>query len=92
MLDAVALEIAASQEVPELIAACQWLTLAGWLRQDELWQRRGVFAGLWLVAAMMTMLGGRVIPFFTLRGLGHTSPTPVLPYVTGLGQRANNAW
>ncbi|MEG0245336.1 MAG: NnrS family protein [Pseudomonas sp.] len=64
-----------------LIAACQWLTLAGWLRQDELWQRRGVFAGLWLVAAMMTMLGGRVIPFFTLRGLGHTSPTPARPWL-----------
>ncbi|UVL64629.1 NnrS family protein [Pseudomonas sp. B21-031] len=64
-----------------LIAACQWLTLVGWLRQDELWQRRGVFAGLWLVAAMMTMLGGRVIPFFTQRGLGHTAPTPSQPWL-----------
>lgn len=63
-----------------LIAACQWLTLAGWLRQDELWQRRGVFAGLWLVAAMMTLLGGRVIPFFTRRGLGKMTPAPARPW------------
>ncbi|WP_069942475.1 NnrS family protein [Pseudomonas putida] len=64
-----------------LIAACQWLTLAGWLRQDELWQRRGVFAGLWLVAAMMTVLGGRVIPFFTRRGLGNMSAAPARPWL-----------
>ncbi|CAI3804405.1 hypothetical protein GLGCALEP_03615 [Pseudomonas sp. MM221] len=64
-----------------LIAACQWLTLIGWLRQDELWQRRGVFAGLWLVAAMMTVLGGRVIPFFTQRGLGHMGAAPARPWL-----------
>lgn len=64
-----------------LIAACQWLTLVGWLRQDELWQRRGVFAGLWLVAAMMTVLGGRVIPLFTRRGLGNMAPAPARPWL-----------
>ncbi|MFJ4067882.1 NnrS family protein [Pseudomonas sp. NPDC089996] len=64
-----------------LIAACQWLTLTGWLRQDEVWQRRGIFAGLWLVAAMMTMLGGRVIPFFTRRGLGNLAPATARPWL-----------
>ncbi|GLO12400.1 hypothetical protein PPUJ20028_09810 [Pseudomonas putida] len=64
-----------------LIAACQWLTLVGWLRQDELWQRRGVFAGLWLVAAMMTVLGGRVIPLFTRRGLGNMGAAPSRPWL-----------
>ncbi|RIZ41075.1 NnrS family protein [Pseudomonas putida] len=64
-----------------LIAACQWLTLAGWLHQDELWQRRGIFAGLWLVTAMMTVLGGRVIPFFTRRGLGHLGAAPARPWL-----------
>lgn len=59
-----------------LIAACQWLTLAGGLQDNELWQRRGVLAGLWLVAAMMSVIGGRVIPFFTRRGLGNMSPAP----------------
>ncbi|QXI36530.1 NnrS family protein [Pseudomonas xantholysinigenes] len=64
-----------------LIGACQWLTLAGWLTQNETWQRRGVLAGLWLVAAMMSVLGGRVIPFFTRRGLGNLSPTPARPWL-----------
>lgn len=64
-----------------LLTACQWLTLAGWLGQDELWQRRGVFAGLWLVAAMMTVIGGRVIPFFTRRGLGNMTPAPAHPWL-----------
>ena len=64
-----------------LIAACQWLTLAGWLHQDELWQRRGIFAGLWLVTAMMTVLGGRVIPFFTRRGLGYLDAAPARPWL-----------
>ncbi|MFO3723450.1 NnrS family protein [Pseudomonas sp. HLMP] len=67
-----------------LLAACQWLTLVGWLRQDELWQRRGVFAGLWLVAAMMTVIGGRVIPFFTRRGLGDMTPAPARPWLDRL--------
>ena len=64
-----------------LIAACQWLTLAGWLQGSELWQRRGVLAGLWLVAAMMSVIGGRVIPFFTRRGLGNMSPAPARPWL-----------
>lgn len=64
-----------------LLAACQWLTLAGWLETNELWQRRGVFAGLWLVAAMMTVIGGRVIPFFTRRGLGNLTPGPSHPWL-----------
>ncbi|AMK31362.1 NnrS family protein [Pseudomonas mosselii] len=64
-----------------LIAACQWLTLAGGLQDNELWQRRGVLAGLWLVAAMMSVIGGRVIPFFTRRGLGNMSPAPPRPWL-----------
>ncbi|MDH1510515.1 NnrS family protein [Pseudomonas mosselii] len=64
-----------------LIAACQWLTLAGGLQDNELWQRRGVLAGLWLVAAMMSVIGGRVIPFFTRRGLGNMSPAPARPWL-----------
>lgn len=62
-----------------LLASCQWITLLGWLNQDEAWQRRGVLAGLWLVAAMMSVIGGRVIPFFTRRGLGNMSPAPSRP-------------
>jgi uncharacterized protein involved in response to NO len=39
---------------------------------------------LWLVAAMMGLIGGRVIPFFTQRGLGRTEavkPWPWLDYL-----------
>jgi len=64
-----------------LLAACQWLTLAGWLTHDERLQRRGVLAGLWLVAAMMSVIGGRVIPFFTRRGLGNMAPAPTRPWL-----------
>lgn len=64
-----------------LIAACQWLTLAGWLAHSEEWQRRGVLAGLWLVAAMMSVIGGRVIPFFTRRGLGNMTPARARPWL-----------
>ncbi|MDH0301792.1 MULTISPECIES: NnrS family protein [unclassified Pseudomonas] len=64
-----------------LIAACQWLTLAGWLEHNEQWQRRGVLAGLWLVAAMMSVIGGRVIPFFTRRGLGNPAPAKARPWL-----------
>ncbi|MCW2271251.1 NnrS protein [compost metagenome] len=53
-----------------LIAGCQWMALGGLLQADEALQRRGALAGLWLIGALMTVLGGRVIPFFTQRGLG----------------------
>ncbi|WP_194790819.1 NnrS family protein [Pseudomonas sp. UFMG81] len=64
-----------------LLASCQWLTLAGWSTQNELLQRRGVLAGLWLIAAMMSVIGGRVIPFFTRRGLGEMSPSAAHPWL-----------
>lgn len=56
--------------VLSLLAAADALLLAGLALGDDDWQRRGVLAGLWLVAALMGLIGGRVIPFFTQRGLG----------------------
>lgn len=53
-----------------LMAAANLLSLAGLGLGDDGLQRRGVLAGLWLIAALMGMIGGRVIPFFTQRGLG----------------------
>lgn len=53
-----------------LLAAANALLLAGLALGDDELQRRGVLAGLWLVAALMGLIGGRVIPFFTQRGLG----------------------
>ncbi|MET1077643.1 MAG: NnrS family protein [Pseudomonas sp.] len=53
-----------------LILAADLLTLLGVRQDDGNWQRQGVWAGVWMVAAMMGLIGGRVIPFFTQRGLG----------------------
>lgn len=55
--------------------------MAGLALGNENWQRGGVFAALWLVAALMTLIGGRVIPFFTQRGLGRTAQVPAWPWL-----------
>lgn len=53
-----------------LLALCQSVTLAGLVHGDDSLQRRGALAALWLIAVMLSLIGGRVIPFFTQRGLG----------------------
>lgn len=67
-----------------LLAAADGLALAGLLPGHEGWQRQGVLSGLWLVAAMMGLIGGRVIPFFTQRGLGRTEPVVPWPWLDRL--------
>ncbi|MDD2052166.1 NnrS family protein [Pseudomonas putida] len=70
------------------MAICQAVTLSGILQDDVLLQRRGVLAGLWLIAALMTVIGGRVIPFFIQRGLSRTqgfAPSPWTDRVLLLG-------
>jgi len=59
-----------------LMAGCQALTLIGLYNDDAGLQRQGVLGALWLVAALMTVIGGRVIPFFIQRGLNRP-PAPV---------------
>ncbi|MGY3171793.1 uncharacterized protein involved in response to NO [Pseudomonas sp. TE12234] len=64
-----------------LLAGCQVMTLWGLQTHDDGLQRRGVLAALWLVAALMSVIGGRVIPFFIQRGLNRppapaSSPLP----------------
>lgn len=61
------------------LALCQALVLAGLLQSDDGLQRRGALAALWLIAALLSLIGGRVIPFFTQRGLGQVdafAPSP----------------
>ncbi|WP_178125089.1 NnrS family protein [Pseudomonas sp. Fl4BN1] len=58
-----------------LLAVFQALVMWGLLGQHEIWQRRGELGALWLVATLMTVIGGRVIPFFIQRGL-NLPPTP----------------
>ena len=60
-----------------LMAGCEWLLLYGLALGDDALQRRGALAGLWLIAALVSIIGGRVIPFFTQRGLN--CPGPAVP-------------
>jgi uncharacterized protein involved in response to NO len=61
-----------------LLTAVETLTLLGVLQHNDAWQRQGSLAAVWLVVAMMTLIGGRVIPFFTQRGLSR--PAAVQPW------------
>lgn len=52
-----------------LLAIANAVTLYGiWAGDDQL-QRHATIGGVWFVAALMSMIAGRVIPFFTQRGL-----------------------
>lgn len=66
-----------------LLTAVDALTLAGLATGQDAWQRQGAIAGLWLVGAMMTLIGGRVIPFFTQRGLGRVQQVKAWPWLDG---------
>jgi uncharacterized protein involved in response to NO len=67
-----------------LLAAADGLSLFGLVEGHEGWQRQGVLTGIWLVAAMMGLIGGRVIPFFTQRGLGRAQGVAAWPWLDGL--------
>lgn len=56
--------------VLSLLSAANIEVLVGLAQGDDGLQRQGVLGGLWLVGALMMLIGGRVIPFFTQRGLG----------------------
>ena len=71
-----------------LLAAADGLSLYGLVEGHEGWQRQGVLTGMWLVAAMMGLIGGRVIPFFIQRGLGKVegvTPWPWLDWLLLIG-------
>ncbi|WP_137805586.1 NnrS family protein [Pseudomonas sp. G(2018)] len=65
-----------------LLAGCQAMTLWGMSIDDAGLQRRGVLAALWLVGAMMSVIGGRVIPFFIQRGLNRPAQPAISPWPT----------
>ena len=74
-----------------LMAACEWLLLYGLAVGDDSLQRRGALAGLWLIGALVSVIGGRVMPFFTQRGLNRPqpfAPRPRLDAVTLLASLA----
>ncbi|RIJ12842.1 NnrS family protein [Pseudomonas sp. 91RF] len=67
-----------------LMAGCQALTLIGLFNDDTGLQRQGVLGALWLIAALMTVIGGRVIPFFIQRGLNRPPAPAAHPLPTRL--------
>jgi uncharacterized protein involved in response to NO len=65
-----------------LLSGCQIMTLWGISADDAGLQRRGVLAALWLVGALMSVIGGRVIPFFIQRGLNRPAMPAANPWPT----------
>ncbi|MCL2021443.1 MAG: NnrS family protein [Betaproteobacteria bacterium] len=52
-----------------LLTLADALSLAGLATGNADWLRNGSMSAIWLIVALMTMIGGRVIPFFTQRAL-----------------------
>ncbi len=73
-----------------LVVVLALLTLANLMTLSSLWtndhnlSRQGAVGALWLVAALITIIGGRVIPFFTQRGLNLAAQVPALPWLDNL--------
>jgi len=64
-----------------LLACADALTLLGVTQFNDGWQRQGSLAAVWMVVAMMTLIGGRVIPFFTQRGLMRVEAVQPWPWL-----------
>ncbi|WP_373186753.1 NnrS family protein [Halopseudomonas sp.] len=64
-----------------LLALCNLVSLTGLATGDFALQRQSNLGALWLVAALVGIIGGRVIPFFTQRGLDLSGPAPSLPWL-----------
>jgi len=67
-----------------LLTGADGLSLYDLVEGHEGWQRQGVLTGIWLVAAMMGLIGGRIIPFFTQRGLGRAEGVTPWPWLDRL--------
>ncbi|MDR2259462.1 MAG: NnrS family protein [Azoarcus sp.] len=59
-----------------LLTLADALALAGLARDRGDWQHNAALAAIWLIAALMTMIGGRVIPFFTRNALDLPGASP----------------
>lgn len=64
-----------------LLGLADAVVMAGLAAGDDDLQRRGAVAGVWGIVTLLGLVGGRVIPFFTQRGLGLSSPPPALAHV-----------
>jgi uncharacterized protein involved in response to NO len=57
------------------------LVMRGLAQGDDSLQRRGVLAGVWVIVTLLGLIGGRVIPFFTARGLALKKNAPPLDWL-----------
>lgn len=63
-----------------LLAVANLLVLLGLTQHNEQLARQGNLGALWLIAALVGIIGGRVIPMFTRNGLALATPV-VQPWV-----------
>lgn len=57
------------------------VVIFGVVNANEALQRQAVLGGLWAVGAIMCIIGGRVIPFFTQRGLLRSQGVQAWPWL-----------
>lgn len=60
-----------------LLALCNVVSLSGLATSNPTLQRQGNVGALWLIAVLMGLIAGRVIPAFTQRGLDLQQPLPI---------------
>ncbi|MCC2635326.1 MAG: short-chain dehydrogenase [Ramlibacter sp.] len=64
-----------------LMTLADALNMAGVVQGDVALQQRGAMTGIWVIVTLLGLIGGRVIPFFTMRGLGLKKGPVALPWM-----------
>jgi uncharacterized protein involved in response to NO len=67
-----------------LLAVANLLVMLGLAQGSHSLSRQGDQGALWLIAALIGIVGGRVIPFFTRNGLGLSAAVEPLPWLDNL--------
>lgn len=64
-----------------LLATADAMASVAQLQQDFALLRQAAWAALWLIGAVIVLIGGRIIPAFTANGLGLAAPAPESPWL-----------
>lgn len=67
--------------VLSVLAGLNFLSLYGTLSNNFALSRQAAIGAVWAVAALMSLIGGRVIPFFTQKGLSLPQGTLAWPWL-----------
>lgn len=67
-----------------VLAGLNILSLCGLVKGQYQLQHQAALGAVWAIAAMMSIIGGRVIPFFTFRGLQLKAQTNAWPWLDRL--------